>query len=173
MTEPSELPGLAAGVTARPGAAAGCAGAARRRPARAALPATDWCCRGVTVDRAHLAGYDRVCGFRLGDALPATYPHVLAFPLAMRLMTAPEFPFPLLGLVHVANRITVHRPVDGGRTAGPRRARGAALRPHDRGRQFDIVAGRRRSTARWCGGACRRTCGGARRPAAGAAARPG
>ena len=34
-----------------------------------------------------------------------TYPHVLAFPLAMRLMTERAFPFPLLGLVHIGNEI--------------------------------------------------------------------
>ena len=30
-----------------------------------------------------------MCGFRLRDELPATYPHVLAFPLAMELMASP------------------------------------------------------------------------------------
>jgi hypothetical protein len=39
--------------------------------------------RSADVDRDHLAAYDRVCDFRLRDELPATYPHVLAFPLAM------------------------------------------------------------------------------------------
>ncbi len=33
--------------------------------------------RTVDVDRSHLAGYARVCGFRLADALPPTYPLVL------------------------------------------------------------------------------------------------
>lgn len=95
--------------------------------------------RGLTVDRGRLAGYDRVCGFRLSDALPPTYPHVLAFPLAMRLMAGAGFPFPIVGLVHVANRVTV---------AGPLSADGVLdlevhaenLRPHERGRQVDVVA---------------------------------
>jgi acyl dehydratase len=95
--------------------------------------------RDVAVDVAHLAAYDRVCGFRLGDTLPATYPHVLAFPLTMALMSSPEFPFSLLGIVHVANRITVRRPVDAGERLDFL-VRAADLRPHDRGRQVDIVA---------------------------------
>ena len=93
--------------------------------------------RSVEVDRDHLAAYDRVCGFRLRDELPATYPHVLAFPLAMELLTGP-FPFSPLGLVHVANRIEQARPL----TAGERidlRVRAADLRQHERGTQFDIV----------------------------------
>src|SRR5262245_53972970 len=65
----------------------------------------------VTVDRGHLAEYDRVCGFRLADPLPATYPHVLAFPLALALMSRPDFPLPLVGLVHIANRIETRRPI--------------------------------------------------------------
>lgn len=64
-------------------------GGGRRGPG---LPAVELATGGVTVDRAHLADYDRVCGFRLTDRLPATFPHVMGFPLALRLMTAPEFP---------------------------------------------------------------------------------
>ncbi|MFI7545208.1 MaoC/PaaZ C-terminal domain-containing protein [Actinoplanes sp. NPDC049599] len=95
--------------------------------------------RAAVIDREHLARYDRVCGFRLADALPATYPHVLAAPLAMRLMSTPDFPFPLAGLVHVANRITVRRPIDAGSRLDLS-VRAAGLRPHDRGQQFDVIS---------------------------------
>jgi acyl dehydratase len=110
-----------------------------RRGAGDALPETEIRVRDVGVDRAHLASYDRACGFRLSDALPATYPHILAFPLAVSLMTRPGFPLPLIGLVHVANTIEVHRPL----TADDRfelRVRAESLRPHERGRQVDVVA---------------------------------
>ena len=53
--------------------------------------------------------YARVCGFRVRDELPPTYPHILAFPLHMRLMTDGSFPFSPVGLVHIANRIEVRR----------------------------------------------------------------
>ena len=110
-----------------------------RRGTRDTLPDTDLALRGVAVDREHLAEYDRVCGFRLSDALPGTYPHVLAFPLAVALMTRPDFPLPLVGLVHIANRIEVRRQL----TADERldfRVRAEHLRPHARGRQVDLVA---------------------------------
>ncbi|MEV1288395.1 MaoC/PaaZ C-terminal domain-containing protein [Micromonospora sp. NPDC049679] len=103
------------------------------------LPEVELMLRGVTVDRAHLAAYDRVCGFRLADTLPATYPHILAFPLSMRLMSASEFPFPVVGMVHIANRITVERPIDAGETLDLS-VRAVDLRPHERGRQLDVVA---------------------------------
>jgi hypothetical protein len=95
--------------------------------------------RGVVVDLAHLAAYDRVCGFRLSDTLPATYPHVLAFPLAMRLMTAADFPLPAIGLVHVTNRITVARPIGAGERLDLA-VRAEGLREHARGTQFDMIA---------------------------------
>lgn len=115
-------------------------GALARRGARGeALPATTLVLRGVTVDRDHLAAYDRVCGFRLADTLPATCPHILAFPLAMRLMSGPDFPFPVVGMVHVANRITVHRPIDAGERLDLS-VHAEHLRPHERGRQLDVVA---------------------------------
>jgi acyl dehydratase len=66
---------------------------------------------GVRPEPERVAAYARVCGFRLRDELPPTYPHVLAFPLHMRLMTDASFPFTAVGLVHVANRIAVKRPL--------------------------------------------------------------
>ncbi|GAA4259539.1 MaoC/PaaZ C-terminal domain-containing protein [Dactylosporangium darangshiense] len=113
--------------------------AALRRSTGSTLPDRELRLEGVRVDLAHLAEYDRVCGFRLSDELPATYPHVLAFPLAMALMTADDFPFPLLGLVHVANRIDVCRPLHSGETFALS-VRAEGLRPHERGTQLDVVA---------------------------------
>ncbi|MET8352860.1 MaoC/PaaZ C-terminal domain-containing protein [Micromonospora sp. NPDC005206] len=110
-------------------------GGGRRGPG---LPAVELAASGVTVDRAHLADYDRVCGFRLTDRLPATFPHVMGFPLALRLMTAPEFPIPLTGVVHVGNRITVRRPITADETLDFT-TYAQDLRPHDRGRQVDVV----------------------------------
>ncbi len=76
-----------------------------------ALPDTHLARHGVTVDRDHLAAYARVCRVPLGDVLPATYPHMLTFPLQMALMTDRAFPLGLVGLVHVRNRIEVLRAV--------------------------------------------------------------
>jgi acyl dehydratase len=62
---------------------------------------------GLRIDLGKLAAYERVCGFGVGaDELPMTYPHVLGFPLAMRLMSERAFPLPLLGLVHTSIGIT-------------------------------------------------------------------
>jgi acyl dehydratase len=93
----------------------------------------------VKVDLEHLAAYDRVCGFRLRDQLPPTYPHMVAFPLAMELMTDTSFPFPVMGLVHIANRIELVRPMT---AAEPFDVRvwAADLADHDKGRQFQIHA---------------------------------
>ncbi|MCW2705828.1 MAG: putative Acyl dehydratase [Blastococcus sp.] len=63
--------------------------------------------KGVTVDPAHLAASARVCRLPLNDTLPATYPHMLTFPLQMALMSGRSFPLALPGLVHVRNRIEV------------------------------------------------------------------
>ena len=67
--------------------------------------------QGLRAEPGRVADYARVCGFRLRDELPPTYPHILAFPLHMQLMTDGSFPFTAVGLVHVANRIAVRRPL--------------------------------------------------------------
>ena len=82
-----------------------------KRPAPdAEFPRTRLVLPGLRVDLARLAAYERVCGFPTGeDALPLTYPHVLGFPLAMRLMSGRDFPLPLLGLVHTTITVARHR----------------------------------------------------------------
>jgi acyl dehydratase len=103
------------------------------------LPDTTLVLRDVGVGRERLARYAKVCGYRLSDTLPATYPHVLAFPLAVAVMAERDFPLPMIGLVHVANRIEVLRPVDAGERL-ELTVRAADLRAHDRGRAFDVRA---------------------------------
>lgn len=93
----------------------------------------------VSVDARHLAAYDRVCGFRLGDPLPPTYLHVFAFPVAMQLMTDRSFPLPLLGLVHVRNRIVQERPVLASEKVSLQ-VRAEDLRRTGRGMEVDLVA---------------------------------
>jgi acyl dehydratase len=75
------------------------------------LPDTRLAREGMTVDRARLADYDRVCRFPLADTLPVPFPHVLAFPLQVALMTDRSFPLALPGLVHVRNVIEQLRPI--------------------------------------------------------------
>jgi acyl dehydratase len=94
---------------------------------------------GVEVDREHLAHYDHVCGFRVRDELPPTYPHMVAFPLAMKIMTDGSFPFPAMGMVHIENRIEQKRWLRADEKLDFR-VRAANLREHERGLQFDIVA---------------------------------
>jgi hypothetical protein len=91
----------------------------------------------VSVDRDRLAAYDRVCGFSLRDSLPATYPHMLAFPLQLALMTDGSFPFPAIGLVHIFNRIVQHRALGIGEDLSLR-VWATPLAPHPRGTQFSL-----------------------------------
>jgi acyl dehydratase len=90
------------------------------------------------IDSERLADYARVCGFVLRETLPTTYPHLLGFPLAMALMTERSFPFSLLGLVHIANRIEQRAPIAVDSRPAVR-VWAEDLRSHRRGRQLDLV----------------------------------
>lgn len=93
---------------------------------------------GVTTDRAHLERYLEVCGFGHDEHVPATYPHMSAFALHMALMTDTAFPFAPMGLVHLRNRITQHRPLSPDETFDVS-VRAADLRPHPKGRLVDLL----------------------------------
>jgi acyl dehydratase len=103
------------------------------------MPLLERSLSGVRVDPGHLADYAKVCGFTLRDALPATYLHIKAFPLHMQLMTDGKFPFPAVGLVHLSNRITVHRPARVSETFDLV-VRTTPIEPHAKGRTFSLVS---------------------------------
>lgn len=90
------------------------------------------------IDADHVAAYAEVCGFPSRQHLPLTYPHMLAFPLHMGIMTDGSFPFPAVGTVHVANSITQHRTIGFAERLSVS-ATALHLRPHPKGRVFDLV----------------------------------
>lgn len=71
---------------------------------------------GVSTANDNLKHYQKVCGFSQQTHAPITWPHILAFPLHLKLLTEKAFPLPLLGLVHLRNTITQHRPIGIGET---------------------------------------------------------
>ncbi|MEO7058953.1 MAG: MaoC/PaaZ C-terminal domain-containing protein [Lapillicoccus sp.] len=95
--------------------------------------------RGIRVDLRAVVDYARVCGFSVGATLPMPYPHVLAFPLQVALMSRRDFPFALVGLVHVENVITWTRPLVPEDVLDVR-VSATGLRPHRRGRLVDLVS---------------------------------
>lgn len=109
-----------------------------RTPRSTSLPQVRYSVTEVPVAVGHLAEYQHLLGEAGGDELPAGYVHVLGFPLAMQLMVRPDFPLPVLGMVHIANRVTQHQPLhvtDGLRI----RAWAENLRAHRSGTQVDLV----------------------------------
>ncbi|PZR53518.1 hypothetical protein DNL40_08450 [Xylanimonas oleitrophica] len=147
------LPGLG-GLYARGAASSGRIAAGRALPAIPgigggpaasegviALPRVAYRVAGVETARMgeHLRDYQRLLHEPGSDSLPAGFLHVLAFPLATAVMVRGDFPLPLLGMVHLANDVSLTRPV----VLGERlevRAWAENLRPHRRGVQVDLVA---------------------------------
>ncbi|MFI7362979.1 MaoC family dehydratase [Streptomyces sp. NPDC050149] len=127
---PSLLLSLARGAATSPFKRAG-------RP-DATLPADRHHRPAAPVAPGPLAAYRRICGFAETGPLPVTYPHVLGFPLAMRLMTGRHFPLPVTGLVHTWIEITAQRalhPTDRIELT----VYAEALTPHRRGTEVTVV----------------------------------
>lgn len=78
------------------------------------IPALNASLTGARTDTPELRSYRRICGFPDSSKCPVTWPHILVFPLHMRLLTDNAFPLPLLGLVHLRNTITQHRAIHQG-----------------------------------------------------------
>ena len=92
----------------------------------------------VATARGDVDAYSRVCSFPRKDTLPLPYPHMLAFPLHMAIMSDPAFPYPAIGMVHVENSITAHRAIGVGETLDVT-ASVAPPRAHAKGALLDFV----------------------------------
>lgn len=91
------------------------------------------------VDVGQLQAFCRVAEHTNIGSLPPIYFNMLAFPLHMALLTSDGFPFPVIGLVHVQNKIDQVRPVEVGEELGLQ-VRAENLRAHAKGRQFDVIS---------------------------------
>ena len=154
-----DVPSLG-GLYARTAAAAARGGvrrAVRGRPRRTAadaaggststrrrLPAVEHVLEGVVVDGPGHEAFCRAVGAPLREGPGGTeafpgYLHALAFPVAMSLLTRPDFPLPVLGMVHLANDVEHRAAVTVGEdltvTASAER-----LRPQRAGALVDVVA---------------------------------
>src|SRR5690625_930766 len=94
---------------------------------------------GVHFDPAQLTDYQHLLGEAGRDAAPAGFVHVAAFPVATSVMVREDFPLPLLGMVHLANRIEQFAPVFLGEKFDVQ-AWAQDLRGHRRGALVDVVA---------------------------------
>jgi acyl dehydratase len=116
------------------------AAASRRTSVRGDdLPPTQVLVRGVRADPDHLAAYQRLLHEVGTDLLPAGFVHVLAFPVATALMVRPDFPLPLLGMVHVANSVEHRRAIPLGEALDVQ-VHARDLRAHGAGVTVDVVA---------------------------------
>ncbi len=104
-----------------------------------AIPDRELTMSDAHVDVRGLQAYNHVCCCPQQLSLPATYPHVLAFPLQLALITDRRFPFPAVGLVHIANRITQHRPILREESMDLR-VRATPLAEHPRGSTFSLLS---------------------------------
>ncbi|WP_087484147.1 MaoC/PaaZ C-terminal domain-containing protein [Brachybacterium massiliense] len=110
-----------------------------RRKGEPTLPAIAYRVRSVRIDAERARDFDHLMGGPATDLVHPGVLHVLAFPVSLALMARRDFPFPLLGLVHLRNQVLQHRPVRVGELVDVE-CRVRDLRPHRKGRTFEAVS---------------------------------
>lgn len=67
--------------------------------------------KSVSADLAKATAFSHLMGEVARDVLPSGYIHALAFPVTMSVMVQDDFPLPLLGMIHLSNRIQHCAPI--------------------------------------------------------------
>lgn len=93
-----------------------------------------------SVDKRHHVKYAGLTGWTAPNAsMHPCYPQVCCLPLHLRLMLMADFPFPLLGLIHIANKVQQYQPLPLTHSY-QLMAYIDSLTPHTKGWRFDLVA---------------------------------
>lgn len=94
---------------------------------------------GMTIDMNHVEKYCNVCGFADNTKVPIIYPAMLCRDIQVQLMVNEGFPFPVLGLVHLANRIEQYSVIDVYSKLHLNVRLGEKLMLHDKGYCCDLI----------------------------------
>lgn len=81
--------------------------------------------------------YRKLCGFDANGLLPVTFPHIMAAPLHMAVLTHDAFPLKLLGAVHMRNAVHQYRALHENEPLAVHVAV-EGHRPVDKGLEFDL-----------------------------------
>jgi len=101
------------------------------------FPALKFVRPSAVLDPQQIGRYARVCGFIPEHGVPLTFAHVMAFPLHLMLLTDPSFPWPAIGLVHIANSINTRNALQSGQTLRIEVESGELV-AHEKGQAFTL-----------------------------------
>ena len=101
------------------------------------LPALTLVRPNVVLDAAHIARYNKICGFKPEQGVPLIYPQMLTFPLVMSFFGSDACPWPALGTVHLANRIEQKKSLRAGDAVRVEMQTGK-LFAHEKGQGFTL-----------------------------------
>ena len=102
------------------------------------LPQAEYSVDAIKIDRKHLASYNKICGYPDSDILPPLYLGILSMPLQLSLMVGEDFPFAILGIVHIRNTVEQFKPVNASDTIALS-VRFGEITPHEKGKLFTFI----------------------------------
>ena len=75
------------------------------------LPLLQGRCAHMGIDPLNLQKYNHLCGLKDSQHLPLLYPHILAAPLHLSMVSHSAFPLKMMGSIHLSNHILQHRSI--------------------------------------------------------------
>lgn len=102
------------------------------------LPQAEYSVDAVKINRKHLSSYNKICGYQDLDTLPPLYLGILSMPLQLSLMVGEDFPFAILGIVHIRNTVEQFKPVNVTDTIALA-TRFGEITPHEKGKLFTFI----------------------------------
>lgn len=103
------------------------------------LPQAEYSVDAFKIDRKHLSSYNTICGYQELDTLPPLYLGIMSMPLQLELMLGEDFPFAIVGMVHIRNTVEQFKPVNATDTIALSVCFGDVT-PHEKGKAFTLIS---------------------------------
>lgn len=104
------------------------------------LPDVQLVQKSINLDEKHVSKYREICGFSKENEVPITYHYLTIFPLQALLLVDESFPFPAMGLVHLANKIQQFKPMKVKDTVTAVVKFDQTVVPHEKGYCFTVIS---------------------------------
>lgn len=95
----------------------------------------------ISIDATNVSKYRDICGFsKDSNEVPLSYPYLIIFPIQSLLLIDPSFPFPAMGIVHLANNIQQFKKISLNAVITASVRFDSVVLPHAKGYVFNVIS---------------------------------
>jgi len=105
------------------------------------MPDVNFIQKNISLNATNVSKYRKICGFSQdSNEVPLSYPYLIIFPIQSLLLIDPSFPFPAMGIIHLANNIQQFKIINIDTIVTASVRFDSIVLPHAKGYVFNVIS---------------------------------